>query len=680
MRRGTPTRRIAAWVGAAAMAVLVATTGVGVGTPEAGAQTPTAPGASGVQPTAREPDRGAEPTGPQVGEDSVDTTSVSPDGEFTPVTPARILDTRDGTGGFSTAVGSATTIDVQVAGTGGLPTTGVAAAVLNVTVTSTTLPSFLTLWPAGQGRPVVSNLNWVPGQTVANLTTVKVGGGGKVSVYNHLGSTDVVIDVVGFYASGTGPSGSRFHPVGPSRYFDTRDTGTPFGQGESRGFQVTGRNGVPASGVTAVAMNVTVTGSTLGGFVTVSPGDVPTPLASNINFVPGATVPNLVIVRVPPNGLVSFYNRFGSVHLIADVVGWYDQDRLTESGRYVPLDPTRIVDTRNSNAAVGEQSSFAFAVAGFAGVPGTGAGSVVMNVTATEPTADSYLTVYPDGTALPLASNLNYGPGQTVPNLVIGRLGPNGYARAYNRWGSVHVVVDVSGYFTEVTFGFDTCEAPSISTMAAWRSASPFTSVGIYFGGGLRACTNRALQNPAWVNTVVAQGWRLIPIYVGAQAPCTTRSVRIDPANAFAWGVDAANDAAVQATNAGLPVGAPLYFDMEAYDNTDADCSLAVKQFIAGWATRLRELGYRSGFYSSLNSGIADIAKAANEGFATPDAIWVARWNDVPNIFGFPQDLLPDSLWAAHQRIHQYRGGHPETWGGVTITIDSNAVDGPLAP
>jgi len=649
----------------------------------AGAQTSPsgASGASGVQPPVDGPARGSAPGESPVEGGSVTPEALNPQGEFTPVTPARILDTRVGTGGFSAPVGSDATISVKVAGVGGLPSTGVAAAVLNVTVTNAGQPSFLTLWPSGQGRPDVSNLNWVAGQTVANLSTVMVGNDGKVNVFNHLGSTDVVIDVVGFYATASGPSGSRFHSVGPSRYFDTRDTGTPLGTDEVRPFKVTGRNGVPESGVTAVAMSVTVTGSTLGGYVTVYPADVSNPpVASNVNFVPGATVPNLVIVRVPANGALSFYNKFGSVHVIADVVGWYDENRVTESGRFVPLSPNRIIDTRSSGTPIGDQSSASFAVAGRGGVPGTGAGAVVMNVTVTEPSSASFLTVFPDGGPQPFASNLNYVDGQTVPNLVITGVGGNGNVRAFNKWGSVHVVVDVAGYFSEVSFGFDTCEAPSLSAMSAWRTASPYTSVGIYFGGGLRACSNKALTTPSWVNTVVAQGWRLIPTYVGAQAPCSGYSVRIDPANAFAWGVGAAEDAAVQAGKAGLAPGAPLYFDMEAYNNKDAACSLAVKQFVGGWVTRLHELGFKAGYYSSLNSGIADQVKAVNEGYAGPDAIWVAAWNDTPNVYGFPPDILPDGAWSLHQRLHQYTGGHAETWGGVTLNIDSTVVDGPLAP
>src|SRR5439155_1004796 len=123
-----------------------------------------------------------------------------------------------------------------------------------------------------------------------------------------------------------GPFGSRFHGVAPFRYFDTRNgtggVGTaPVGPGGVVHFKVTALGGVPASGVTAVVMNVTVTGPSAAGFLTVYPADVGRPLASNLNFTPGLTVPNLVTVRVPTSGYVDFFNSSGSTHVIADVVG-----------------------------------------------------------------------------------------------------------------------------------------------------------------------------------------------------------------------------------------------------------------------------------------------------------------------------------------------------------------------
>ena len=384
-----------------------------------------------------------------------------PTGDFTPLTPARILDTRDGTGGHSGPLAGGSPIDVQITGRAGVPTSGVAAVVLNATVTEPTTPSWLTIWPEGTSMPLISNLNFVAGQTVPNEVTVAVGSSGKVSVADALGATHVIFDVVGFYADASGPSGSRFHAISPARLFDTRDgTGgvpvAPIGPGHTSKFKVTGKDGVPASGVTGVVMNVTVTRPSALSYLTVYPDDVGRPLASNLNFVAGQTVPNLVVMRVPASGIVDFYNAGGSTDLLADVVGFYDGDKSTEAGRLIPVAPQRLLATRTVDDPLPADTIGILPITGSGGVPSAGVGSVVLNVTVTQPTSGGYLTVFPDDSCdVPLASNLNFVAGQTVPNLVMvgvshqpgcdTRLGSVDF---YNVAGDTHVIVDVFGYFT----------------------------------------------------------------------------------------------------------------------------------------------------------------------------------------------------------------------------------------
>ena len=212
---------------------------------------------------ARNGSNGPQFPAPAVGVMSAEPT---PTGEFTALTPARILDTRNGTGrGGSTApVGPASTIDVQVTGRGGVPATGVSAVVLNATVTGPTAGSYLRVWPAGQTVPAVSNLNFSPGQTVPNLVTVAVGENGDVSVFNAVGSTHVVLDVLGYYSSSTGDFGARFVPLDPVRVVDTRDGWGgvpvgPLGPDQSLRHDLTAPGLLPETGVSGVVLNVTVT-------------------------------------------------------------------------------------------------------------------------------------------------------------------------------------------------------------------------------------------------------------------------------------------------------------------------------------------------------------------------------------------------------------------------------------
>ena len=370
------------------------------------------------------------------------TAEVVPAG-FHPVTPARLLDTRAGLGAPAQRVGAGATLDLQVTGRGGVPESGVSSVVLNVTVTEATATSFLTAWPAGMARPLASNLNFVAGQTVPNLVTVKVGEGGKVSLYNHAGTAHVIADVTGWY----GADGSRYTPVTPSRILDTRAAvGAPAGPVAAASvlpLQVTGRGGVPATGVSAVVLNVTVTEPSATSFLTAWPAGVARPLTSNLNHVAGQTVPNLVIVKVGEAGRVNLYNHAGTAHLIADVAGWFGDGAAST---FTALPPARILDTRKATK-MGPATVLELQVTGRAGVPATGVSAVVLNLTVTEPTAGSFLTAWPAGVARPLASNLNYVAGLTAPNLVVVKVGEGGKVSLYNHAGWAHVIADVAGWY-----------------------------------------------------------------------------------------------------------------------------------------------------------------------------------------------------------------------------------------
>ena len=245
---------------------------------------------------------------------------------YAPVSPVRVLDTRNGTGGFSSPVGAGKSIALQITGKNGVPATGVTAVVLNVTATGGTANSFVTAYPDGTTRPAEgSNLNFTKGETIPNLVTVPVGSDGKVDLFNNAGSVNLVADLQGYY---TTSGGSGLATAGPVRVLDTRNgTGgfsSPVGAGKSIALQITGSNGVPASGVTAVILNVTATGGTASSFVTAYPDGTTRPAqGSNLNFTKGETIPNLVIVPVGSDGKVDLYNNAGSVNLVADLFGYF---------------------------------------------------------------------------------------------------------------------------------------------------------------------------------------------------------------------------------------------------------------------------------------------------------------------------------------------------------------------
>jgi Rv2525c-like, glycoside hydrolase-like domain len=219
--------------------------------------------------------------------------------------------------------------------------------------------------------------------------------------------------------------------------------------------------------------------------------------------------------------------------------------------------------------------------------------------------------------------------------------------------------------------GFDACSAPSARAMNAWKE-SPYRAVGVYIGGINRACSQPNLT-PEWVAAQTAAGWHLIPTYVGLQAPTSACSscAKLSSSQATAQGVAAAMDAVEQAGAVAMGPGSPIYFDMESYGRTSA-ATAATLAFLEAWTKKLHELGYASGVYSSSASGIADLADRVGGGYELPDHLWIANWNGSQST---SDPVVPSSAWAQHQRIHQYRGGHDESYGGVTINIDNDYVD-----
>jgi hypothetical protein len=248
-----------------------------------------------------------------------------------------------------------------------------------------------------------------------------------------------------------GGPGLSFQSVPPHRILDSRTTTGSWpgqlGPSSPRDLTVAGGSTTVPLDAQAVVLNVTVTNATTGSFLTLYPwGQVGIPIASNLNFAAGQTIPNLVTVKVGLAQKVAILNALGSVDVIADVVGYYAP---TATRRFNPLDPTRVLDTRTTTGGsqhpVTQGAPLDFdARAG--GVPAT-ADSVLMNVTATGATVNSFLTVYPSGGATPTASNLNFGAGQTIANLVSVKLAANGHISFANHEGSVDVVADVVGYY-----------------------------------------------------------------------------------------------------------------------------------------------------------------------------------------------------------------------------------------
>ncbi|MEE4541159.1 DUF1906 domain-containing protein [Streptomyces sp. V4-01] len=230
--------------------------------------------------------------------------------------------------------------------------------------------------------------------------------------------------------------------------------------------------------------------------------------------------------------------------------------------------------------------------------------------------------------------------------------------------------------------GFDTCQAPDLATMSAWRANSTYRAAGIYFGGRARACSSQKYLTPDWVRQTSAAGWSLLPIYVGSQSPCVNGTNKnpylIDTANPGAQGSAEGQDAVSSAQALGLEQGSALYLDMEAYDIGDSACASATLKYVQAWDQAVDAAGYLSGFYSSADSGIRQMEQSRLAGAASlPDVIWYARWGVAATLTAEPS--LAPTAWTPHARIHQYTGSVTESHGGKSLTVDRDLVDAPVA-
>ncbi len=369
--------------------------------------------------------------------------------ELHPLAPRRILDSRGPDGGWNTKLTAASPKNLTVIGGADSIPASAEAVIMNVTVTGGTANSFVTVYPSGGSVPTASNVNFAAGETIANLVTVEVGANGQVAFANNSGAVDVIADIVGYFDASPG---DRYTSLAPTRVLDSRGPNggwnARLGAGAPKTLAVGGVGDVPET-ADAVVMNVKETDATANSLLTVYPAGGSVPLASNLNFAAGQTIANLVTVKLGTDGKVAIANNTGATHVVVDVVGYFDP---TAGAVFHALAPNRILDSRGAaggwHARLAAGAPRSLAVTGAGGIPAA-ATAVVGNVTVTQASANSFLTVYPAGAAVPVASNLNFGVGQTIPNLTIVELSGGGQITFNNASGATHVIFDVVGYFAD---------------------------------------------------------------------------------------------------------------------------------------------------------------------------------------------------------------------------------------
>jgi hypothetical protein len=223
---------------------------------------------------------------------------------------------------------------------------------------------------------------------------------------------------------------------------------------------------------------------------------------------------------------------------------------------------------------------------------------------------------------------------------------------------------------------FDTCAAPSLSAMKAWHTGF-YGAAAVYVGGRNRGCSQPNLT-ASWVKSVSAVGWKLIPLYVGAQPPCQSGSnpEKITATTAASLGKADADDAVSKASALGMKAGSPVFLDMEAYDVTNTSCNNAVLTYVRAFDKQLRTKIYRAGYYGFSSSSAKAVATATNK-TDLPGNLWYALWdNKATTTADWPWG---STQYTDHSRGHQYLVNSKETRGGYTLTVDRDAWDAPVA-
>jgi len=348
---------------------------------------------------------------------------------YLPMQPQRVVDTRRIA---PVEFGNPLVIDIK--SRFGLPTRGVKAVVLNVTATGSTNNGYVTVWPCADVKPPTSIVNYTAGDDIPNSVIASPDQYGNICLDSST-PVNLLVDISGWFINGDG-----LHTFTPQRAFDTRKTGFVLTSENLFAFQMTGNFGIPTTGVSSVVLNVTATGATAPGYITVWPCNQPQPYTSNLNYLAYQDIPNAVIATVDTNGQVCFASS-SPTFLIADISGWFAQ-----GSNLNVITPLRLFDTRPTKK-VSQTPVYVLNLSTSSPIAQGAATAVVLNVTAAGATKSGFATVWPCDQTQPPTSNLNFDANEDIANLVITKVSATNTV-CFNASTPVHLITDLMGWFT----------------------------------------------------------------------------------------------------------------------------------------------------------------------------------------------------------------------------------------
>jgi PQQ-like domain len=442
-------------------------------------------------------------------------------GELIAITPTRVLDTRTGLGGPKAPVRGGSALAVTVTGRSGVPTSGVSAVALTVTAVKPLGPGYVTVSGHGLPRPTTSNLNLITGRTVGNMVVVVPGADGRVDLFNGaITGTNLLVDISGYYRTGSAAQPGGYSPLAPTRLLDTRiGLGGPKALVKgmtSLPLAAAGHAGIPTTGVGAIALTVTVVRPVAAGHITVFPQEGGPSSTSNVNFAAGETVGNLVFAIPGPDGRIHLFNgSTAGVHLLVDISGYYRTAPAAQPGGYSPLGQNRLLDTRHGAggpvAPVLGQSTRSVAILGHGGVPTSGVAAVAVTVTAVDPSGAGHVTVSGHRLPRPSTSNVNFTNGQTVGNLVIVVPGADGKIDLFNGSAAkTDLLLDISGYYASPDQYASSKGGPgNTKNNSAETNLAPFNAGGLHSAWNANQVGVASQGSPALVDGIAYVAGRI---------------------------------------------------------------------------------------------------------------------------------------------------------------------------
>lgn len=422
-------------------------------------------------------------------------------GTYRTVPQLRVLDSRSGVGGPAKALAPGEIRTVQVAGRGSLPASGLSAVAVNVGVLSPARTGSITVFPGGTSWNGTGTISFRAGMMVQSNLTAKLGSSGTLAFRNNTGAPlQVIADVSGYYLGGTPTVAGAFGALAPARMLDTRSgiggPATAVAPGQVRTVAISGHGGVPASGVSAVAVNVGVLSPGRTGSITVFPGDTSWNGTGTISFPAGGTVQSNLTAKLGADGTLAFRNNTGlPLQLIADVAGYYLTGTPTVAGGYQPIASTRALDTRQegsgplSPGTALEISLTPLFRSDFSQVvPPLGVAAVAANVGVLAPEVSGSASVFPGHTAWNRTGSISFPARVTVQSSLTATLGVDGTLQIRNNTSSyLHVIVDVAGFYlgrqAPVSFGPSENPDPGHGMVTSLSCASASSCVAVEQSG-----------------------------------------------------------------------------------------------------------------------------------------------------------------------------------------------------